>query len=52
MERILSDYRMARGHRQAGDRFPKSRRLVMKANPPDAPSMPMGWAWLTFKKSG
>lgn len=49
MERILRDYRMTRGQRRTGDPFPKSRRLVMKASPPDMPSAPLGWAWLTFR---
>ncbi len=38
MERILRDYRLACGKRRPGDPFPKSRRVVMKANPPDKPS--------------
>ncbi|GAB4477634.1 MAG: hypothetical protein Kow00124_21080 [Anaerolineae bacterium] len=33
-------YRMIRGKRQPGDRFPKTRNLVLKDG---APSIPMGW---------
>ncbi len=50
MDRLINDYRMAKGDRQPGDAFPKSRRLYMKAQPPDAPASPLGWAWLTFQK--
>lgn len=50
MERIISNYRLAKGKRRSGDPFPKSRRVaaqVVKDNWGKAkqrPAMPMGWA--------
>lgn len=49
MERLLRDYRLARGKRQAGDPFPKSRRVVVHVSRSQngklekEPLSPLGW---------
>lgn len=56
MDRIIADYRLAKGSRMAGDAFPKSRRVTMSylkdaaGNASEVPGYPMGWAWASFKR--
>ena len=49
LEGIISDYRLARGKRQYGDPFPKSRRVVM-VDGGKTPAVPMGWVQVTMKE--
>jgi CRISPR-associated protein Csm5 len=55
MERILQDYRLARGRRQPGDPFPKSRRVVMsfvrdgQGRTQENIHSPLGWCLLEMK---
>lgn len=58
MEHIIREYRLARGRRQHGDPFPKSRRVAVSARR-DAngrlqvtPSSPLGWAFVEMKERG
>ncbi|MYC95652.1 MAG: type III-A CRISPR-associated RAMP protein Csm5 [Caldilineaceae bacterium SB0661_bin_32] len=56
MERILRDHRLARGRRQPGDPFPKSRRVVVQISrdrqgrPLETPAAPMGWCLVEMKE--
>ena len=56
MERIIRDYRLARGHRKPGDPFPKSRRaaVVFRRTPNgstiETPATPLGWALVEMKE--
>lgn len=56
MERILRDHRLARGRRQRGDPFPKSRRVVVQISrdrqgrPVETPAAPMGWCLVEMKE--
>ena len=49
MERIVRDFRLARGRRRPGDPFPKSRRVVVQigrdrqGRPVETPATPLGW---------
>ena len=55
MEDILQEYRMARGSRQAGDPFPKSRRVVVSVRRgpegqiQESAVAPLGWALVELK---
>jgi CRISPR-associated protein Csm5 len=55
MERIIRDYRMARGRRQPGDAFPKSRRVVMgfqrdaQGRVQEQVQSPLGWCLVEMK---
>ena len=55
MEDILQEYRMARGSRQAGDPFPKSRRVVVSVRRgpegqiQESAEAPLGWALVELK---
>ncbi|MCY4409517.1 MAG: type III-A CRISPR-associated RAMP protein Csm5 [Caldilineaceae bacterium] len=56
MERILLDHRLARGRRQRGDPFPKSRRVVVQISrdrqgrPVESPAAPLGWCLVEMKE--
>lgn len=56
MERILRDYRLARGRREAGDPFPKSRRVAVGfRRSPDGriseqAAPPLGWCLVEMKE--
>lgn len=51
MERIIADYRMTRGKRQAGDPFPKSRRAAISIiKGKETPASPMGWVLVEMVK--
>ena len=56
MERIIRDYRLARGSREHGDPFPKSRRAAVSfRRDPDGrlietPATPLGWALVEMKE--
>lgn len=56
MERVLSDHRLARGRRQRGDPFPKSRRVVVQISrdrqgrPAETPAAPLGWCLVEMKE--
>ncbi len=56
MERILRDHRLARGRRQPGDPFPKSRRVVVQISrdrqgrPVERPATPLGWCLVEMKE--
>jgi CRISPR-associated protein Csm5 len=56
MERLVSDYRMARGRREEGDPFPKSRRMVVAYNRAtdgrvaETPGSPLGWVVMEMKE--
>ena len=56
MERILKDYRMARGRRERGDPFPKSRRVAVSVRKDqyghisETPASPLGWALVEMKE--
>jgi len=49
MERIIDDYRLARGKRKVGDPFPKSRRVAVRVERGpngerrETPASPLGW---------
>lgn len=55
MERIVDDYRLARGHRRSGDPFPKSRRVAVsiRRDPQgrvvETPISPLGWCLVELK---
>lgn len=50
MERIIQDYRLARGRRQPGDRFPKSRRVAVGfRGGEEYPASPLGWALMEME---
>ena len=56
MERIVRDFRLARGRRQPGDPFPKSRRVVVQigrdrqGSPVVRPVAPLGWCLAEMKE--
>ena len=56
MERIVRDFRLARGRRQPGDPFPKSRRVVVQigrdrqGSPVERPVAPLGWCLIEMKE--
>ncbi len=56
MERIIRDYRLARGSREHGDPFPKSRRaaVALRRDPNgrfiETPAYPLGWALVEMKE--
>jgi CRISPR-associated protein Csm5 len=56
MEYLIGEYRLARGKRQAGDPFPKSRRSVVRVvkdktgKVQQRPSLPLGWVLLEIKE--
>ena len=56
MERIISDYRMAKGSRHQGDPFPKSRRAAISFRRDasgeliETPALPLGWALVEMKE--
>ncbi len=49
MERVISEYRLARGKRKVGDPFPRSRRVAVRVERGpngerrETPAMPLGW---------
>lgn len=50
MERIIQDYKLARGRRQPNDPFPKSRRVVMGfRDGQEYPASPLGWVLMELK---
>lgn len=52
MERLIGDFKLARGQRQRNDPFPKSRRLAVsfardkQGNSSEIPAAPLGWCLL------
>ena len=56
MERIVRDFRLARGRRQPGDPFPKSRRVVAQISRDrqgrvvERPATPLGWCLVEMKE--
>ena len=56
LERIINEYRLARGHREPGDPFPKSRRVAVtfRRTPNgdllETPATPLGWALVEMKE--
>ncbi len=56
MERIIRDYRLARGSREHGDPFPKSRRAAVAfrrdqyGGTIETPAYPLGWALVEMKE--
>lgn len=56
MERLVRDYRMARGQRRDGDPFPKSRRMVVAyhrmtdGRVAEIPGSPLGWVLMEMKE--
>jgi len=51
MERIIVDYRMAKGARRTGDPFPKSRRVAVSFNErAESPAAPLGWLHVEMKE--
>jgi CRISPR-associated protein Csm5 len=56
MERIIKDYRLAKGRRQEGDPFPKSRRVTVSVTRDNQgrihqqPAVPLGWAYVELKE--
>lgn len=56
MERIISDYRLARGKRRSGDPFPKSRRVTVgvrrdqQGRAVETPAIPLGWCLVEMKE--
>ncbi|MGQ9890052.1 MAG: type III-A CRISPR-associated RAMP protein Csm5, partial [Aggregatilineales bacterium] len=58
MERVIDDYRLAKGRREHGDPFPKSRRVVMRfardaqGNVIETPARPLGWALVQLAEAG
>ena len=56
MERLVHDFRLARGRRQQGDPFPKSRRVVVQISrdrqgrPEEKPVAPWGWCLVEMKE--
>ena len=56
MEHIVRDFRLARGRRQRGDPFPKSRRVVVQISrdrqgrPVETPATPLGWCLVEMKE--
>ena len=54
MERIIGDYRLARGNRDLGDPFPKSRRVAVRFEETrgqrvETPAYPLGWVLVEMK---
>lgn len=58
MERVIEEYRLAKGERERGDPFPKSRRVVMRfardaqGNVSETPARPLGWALVRLTEAG
>lgn len=58
MERVIEQYRLAKGEREYGDSFPKSRRVVMRfardaqGNVSEVPARSLGWALVDLKEVG
>ena len=56
MERIVNDYRLARGARRSGDPFPKSRRVGVSTSrgvrgpTQERPASPFGWVLVEMKQ--
>lgn len=56
MERLIGEFKLARGKRQRGDPFPKSRRLAVsvardqQGNLSETPAVPLGWCLLEVKE--
>lgn len=56
MERIVRDYRLARGRREPGDPFPKSRRVAVafarsrEGRIHEQPAPPLGWCLVEMKE--
>lgn len=56
MEALLQDYKLARGKRQRGDPFPKSRRVLVKVERPpngqvrEIPVVPLGWVLVEMEE--
>ncbi|GAB4434053.1 MAG: hypothetical protein Kow0031_15700 [Anaerolineae bacterium] len=56
MERIIGDYRLAKGRREKGDPFPKSRRVTVgvvkdrQGRRQQRPAVPLGWVLLEMKE--
>jgi CRISPR-associated protein Csm5 len=56
MEYLINTYRLARGKRQAGDPFPKSRRSTVRlvrdksGQTRQQPNVPLGWVLMEFKE--
>ena len=50
MKRIVRDFRLARGRRQPGDPFPKSRRVATEIHPVERPVAPLGWCRVDMKE--
>ncbi len=56
LERVIRDYRLARGRRQPGDPFPKSRRVVVavvqdsQGQRREFPAYPLGWVLVEMVK--
>jgi len=46
-EDLIGRYRLARGRRERGDPFPKSRRVVVNAQ--GRPAAPLGWVLIEMK---
>lgn len=56
MERIIQDFRLARGRRQPGDPFPKSRRVAValaraqNGQVTETAATPFGWALMEMNE--
>lgn len=56
LERVIRDYRLARGRRQPGDPFPKSRRVLVtvvqdsQGRRRETPASPLGWVLVEMAK--
>ena len=56
MEALLRDYKLARGKRQSGDPFPKSRRVLVKVEQSpngqkrEIPVVPLGWVLVEMEE--
>ncbi len=51
MERIISDYHLARGSRKPGDPFPKSRRVAVGfRDGQEYPASPLGWVLMEMEE--
>lgn len=56
MERLINDFRLARGRRNSGDPFPKSRRVAVRTDtdrqgrPIAAPVAPLGWCLVEMEE--
>jgi len=56
MEQIINDFRLAKGRRERGDPFPKSRRVTVsvvkdkQGRTQQRPAVPLGWALMEMKE--